>query len=214
MLMRSRRKFTAGLCLLACAAGGVARAASTCEHYGTDIAVMADVDKALRNRWDFAELSAARTPAQVPKIVQQTEIIDRTNTRRLKSLVAACGWPGARVHGGKTAHEFWLLVQHADHDRAFQRRYLAWLTDAVARGDGSANDLAYLTDRVELSEGKPQRYGTQFEFKTECELVLKPLDDPEAVDRRRKAAGMPPLASYIAQAEQFLLPTQCRSGAD
>ena len=61
--------------------------------------------------------------------------------------------------GKDGAHAAWLLAQHADRDPAFQRRRLDLVTQAAARGQASPTELAYLTDRGLLAEGKSQEYG-------------------------------------------------------
>jgi hypothetical protein len=45
--------------------------------------------------------------------------------------------------------------------QTFQRRVLDLLTAAVAEGESTPRQLAYLTDRVRMSEGREQVYGTQ-----------------------------------------------------
>src|SRR5207244_6160203 len=90
------------------------------------------------------------------------EAIDADNTAWLKDVVRRHGWPGCSLVGAEAANAAWLLVQHADRDPAFQRECLSLMEAAVAAGDASPADLAYLTDRVLRAEGKPQRYGTQF----------------------------------------------------
>src|SRR5580693_5258766 len=86
---------------------------------------------------------------------------DGENLPWLKGVVAAHGWPGVSLVGADGAHAAWLLAQHADADPAFQRRCLDLLATAVEAGEGSERELAYLTDRVLLHEGRPQVYGTQ-----------------------------------------------------
>ena len=34
------------------------------------------------------------------------------------------------------------------------------------------------------------------------ELVVDPIEDPDAVDRRREALGLPPLAAHIARVKK------------
>ena len=94
------------------------------------------------------------------KALAQMTALDKEHTARLKAVVAAHGWPGKSLVGEKAAHAAWLLVQHADADPAFQRRCLH-LMERLPPGEVSVKDLAYLTDRVLLAEGKPQRFGTQ-----------------------------------------------------
>ena len=63
---------------------------------------------------------------------------------------------------GAAADAAWLMAQHAIHDPEFQRECLGLLEAAVWQGEASPRNLAYLTDRVLVHEGRPQRYGTQF----------------------------------------------------
>lgn len=84
--------------------------------------------------------------------------VDRDNTARLREIVGRHGWPGHRLVGEAGAHAAWLLVQHAPPD--MQEECLPLLQDAVARGDASPADLAYLMDRVLMHRGEPQIYGT------------------------------------------------------
>jgi hypothetical protein len=91
----------------------------------------------------------------------------------------------------------WLLVQHADADPAFQRLCLNLLTAAVAAGEASRVDQAYLTDRVLLHEGEQQEYGTQL-TRQGGKWVPRNLRDPDGVEERRAAVGMAPLADVLA----------------
>jgi hypothetical protein len=127
------------------------------------------------------------------KALANMKAVDARNTARLREIVARYGWPGKSLVGEKAAHAAWLLAQHADADRAFQRRCLD-LMEKSAAGEVSPKDVAYLTDRVLLAAGKRQRFGTQFERADGGSPVLRPLEDPEHVDERRRAVGLEPLA--------------------
>ena len=129
------------------------------------------------------------------KSLAQMKALDARHTVRLKEIVAAHGWPGASLVGEKAAHAAWLLVQHADADPKFQRRCLE-LMQGLPAGEVSPKDVAYLTDRVLLAEGKPQRYGTQFLKDATGKWVPKPLEDPDHVDERRKSVGLGSIADY------------------
>ena len=128
--------------------------------------------------------------------------IDVANTQRMKELVEQIGWP-TRSKVGKHASEMaWLLVQHADHDRAFQQTCLS-LMKAQAAGEVSPANMAYLEDRVRVGEGRPQVYGTQFYADEAGNIGPRPIEDPDHVDERRKAVGLQPLSAYAREVEQF-----------
>lgn len=93
------------------------------------------------------------------------EVGDR-NTKRMKEIVREYGWPGKSMVGGDGAGAAWLLVQHADGDRAFQKDCLDLLKRSAEAGEASWRHVAYLTDRVLVGEGNKQRYGTQIDWST------------------------------------------------
>ena len=137
----------------------------------------------------------------VPEVKRLQEL-DKKHTTRLKEIVEKHGWPGITLVGVKGAHDAWLLVQHADHDRAFQKRCLQLMEAAAKRDEVSKQDLAYLTDRVLVGEGKKQRFGTQFK-EDKGEMVPQPIEDEANVDSRRAEAGLVPLAEYKKMVEEM-----------
>ena len=146
-----------------------------------------------------SDLAAGR-PADAA-LGDKLEAIDRKNTARLKEIVDQHGWPGKSLVGAAGAQDAWLLVQHADRDPAFQKRCLELMTPLVAQGEVSAVNVAYLTDRVRVAEGKPQVYGTQFR-QADGKMEPSPIEDEARVDERRKSVGLPPLAQYRKQLEE------------
>jgi len=129
---------------------------------------------------------------------QQTAPVSEANATWLKAVIAEKGWPGIRRVGRDGAKAAWLIVQHADHDPAFQAQALALMQNAAKTGDADAADVALLTDRVLIAQGKPQRYGTQFTSAADGVMELQPTEDMQTLDARRRAAGLQPLAAYKA----------------
>jgi hypothetical protein len=124
--------------------------------------------------------------------------VDVANTEWLNDLVDARGWPGTSLVGKDGANAAWLLAQHADHRPDLQRKFLGLLRAAVTDGEAEARNLAYLEDRVRVADGRPQLYGTQFQGMGE-DLAPHPIEDPDGLDERRQAVGLPPLAEYEAR---------------
>jgi hypothetical protein len=116
--------------------------------------------------------------------------VDRRHTHAMKEIVAKHGWPGEKLVGHVGSQAAWLLVQHADHDREFQKECHRLLEISVNKNDAQARHLAYLTDRLCVGDGIPQIYGTQFEY---------PIADRQHVDERRAAVGLSSLAEYLTE---------------
>jgi hypothetical protein len=121
-------------------------------------------------------------------------VIDSVLTRRLRRIVAEHGWPTASAVGRHAAQAAFLIVQHSPSD-GFQREALPLLESAAAAGEASGADVAMLTDRIRVHDGKPQRYGTQFRIVDEV-LVAYPIEDIANLDARRAAVGLMPMSEY------------------
>ena len=167
--------------------------ATDCDSYAEQLSVMTSADQALRGRQDFLR---PEDPGQ-RKLIDHIALVDRTNTARLKALVTRCGWPTKGGQGAKTVRDAWLVVQHANHDVAFQKRALAMIEQAAEAGEAAPSNVAYLADRIAVAENRPQPYGTQLRSKSmPCDLEFAPMDDREKVEARRKTLGLPTLDQY------------------
>jgi uncharacterized protein DUF6624 len=136
-------------------------------------------------------------------VVKRMNEIDHKNTDRIKQIVKQFGWPGKSLVGTDGANAAWILVQHADHDRPFQKRCLDLIEEAVKKGEATGEQFAYLTDRVRLGEKKKQLYGTQLRL-VEGKAKPYPIEDEADVDKRRKEVGLSKLADYLKFSQWFL----------
>ena len=132
--------------------------------------------------------------------------VDANNTARMKEIVAQIGWPSVSRVGEESSNNAWLLVQHADHDIAFQQRCLDLMLQE--QGEVKKKNIAMLTDRIRVHSSQPQVYGTQFD-QIGGKHVPDPIEDEAHVDERRKRMGLPTLAEGIAEMyEQYGAPDQ------
>jgi hypothetical protein len=122
------------------------------------------------------------------------EEVHRRNAARLTEIMAEHGWPGRTLVGKEGAHAAWLVLQHAIGNPPLQRRGLELLRRAVAEGEAPAVEAAMLEDRIRSFEGKPQVYGTQFDWDEHGRLSPLPIEDETNVDERRRSVGLPALA--------------------
>jgi hypothetical protein len=132
--------------------------------------------------------------AQAAEMLQ----VDAKHRARLTQIIDKHGWPGKSLVGRDGAQAAWLIVQHSDADVKFQRRCLE-LLESAPEGEIKIDHVVYLTDRVLVNEGKPQRYGTQMGENFEP----RPIEDAENVDRRRAEVGLPPLDEYVKTSREM-----------
>ena len=121
--------------------------------------------------------------------------IDQTHAEEMKHIIAEIGWPTIPKVGEEASHAAWLLVQHADHDVAFQTACLELMKESLD-GEVKNEDIAYLEDRIRVNEGQPQLYGTQWFVSEEGVFQPEPIEDEDWLDERRKVVGMEPFDVY------------------
>lgn len=135
---------------------------------------------------------------QVMEISKKMHSTDSLNIIVVKSLISKYGWISSKIVGEKANSAIFLAIQHSsDADREY---FLPLMRVAVKNNSASAKDLALLEDRVAVSDGRKQIYGTQigFDDKTNKYYVL-PIDNPKKVDERRAKVGLSSMASYLSQ---------------
>src|SRR5438270_5922708 len=116
-------------------------------------------------------------------------IVHRRNGDRLSEIVDAHGWPGRSLVGEDGADAAWLVLHHAIGDPALQRRCLELLEHAAAAGQVPAWHPATLNDLIRFHEGRPQRFGSVFDWTDDGELAPWAIEDAEGVDDRRAVVG-------------------------
>lgn len=123
----------------------------------------------------------------------------RNNAQWLKGALDKVGWFDISRYGEEASQAAWLLIQHSDHDLAWQNSMLAVLAPRVRSGDMQAKYYAYLVDRVAVNEKRPQVYGTQGSCTGPGNWQPFELVEPKGLDTRRQSVGLEPIAQYRAR---------------
>ena len=153
-----------------------------------ELLAMQHADESLR-----AEL--ARANALVGHhYVPAMQAIHERNAARLSQILDQHGWPHEQLVGPDGAYAAWLIVQHAIGDPPLQRRALALLEKESLAQKVPLWQPAYLSDRIALYEGRPQKYGTQ-SLDDPRDGLSRPwlIEDPQQVDALRATVGLAPL---------------------
>ena len=143
------------------------------------------------------------------ELMNEMATIDRQNREWLSDVVRQHGWLGKSLVGDAASNAAWLLVQHADEDVKLQRDCLDKMQD-MPSGEVTPKQIAYLTDRVLLAEGKPQVYGTQC-HEVNGKFEPKNVEDPARLDERRESVGLPPMAEYLQMMASMYKPASEQS---
>jgi hypothetical protein len=134
------------------------------------------------------------------------EAMHRDNASELRALIARVGWPNEKLAGRDGAEAAWLVAQHAIAEPDFMRSCRALLEREVAAGQVPLWQYAYLDDRIRVFEGKPQRFGTQFELTPDGPSVCE-VEDLNLLNKRREEAGLEPISARLRHMQHDPRPT-------
>ncbi len=128
---------------------------------------------------------------------------DERNRERLKEIIKENGFPTNELVGKDAMKGIFLMIQHSDGDKEWQKSQLPNIEKAVKNGDMDGQSYAYLYDRIQINSGERQLYGTQFAKVDSINKVveLAETEDLENLDRRRMEVGMMPIEMY----KEFML---------
>jgi hypothetical protein len=118
----------------------------------------------------------------------EMEAIHISNANELRQLINEFGFPNQKLVGKKAFEAAWTIIQHSISNPSFMRFCLAKMNE----NDTNSTSIycAYLTDRIAFFEGKPQHYGTQFDWDINGKMSPIAYDDLELVNQRRKKLGL------------------------
>lgn len=142
---------------------------------------MADKDLSVREKLLLAgELSGGYHP--------EMEKIHKANAERLREIMAEIGYPTISKVGEKANDAAWLIIQHAIGEPEFMKACYAMMEENGS--DINPAHKAYLYDRIQVFQSKPQKYGTQLTTGG----IIYPVENKENVNKERETVNLPPLA--------------------
>ncbi len=170
---------------------------------GTDAALreqliqMREQDQAARGLHNGAPATAKGSLQIATNLAE----IDAALTTQLRGIVASKGWPTIALVGINASDAALLLLNHsADH--AWQRELVPQLEAMADDGRIDGSNLAGVVDKELVSEGKPQRYGTQFRL-VDGEMRMYSVENPGGLDALRARTLLPPIDVYKQQLTQI-----------
>jgi hypothetical protein len=110
------------------------------------------------------------------------------------------GWPRISMFDVAASNDFWLLVQH--EPLAVQITMLPSMKAAADEEQASKANYAYLFDRVQALQGKPQYWGTQSRCE-EGKAIPFNIIDRKHLDLRRRDVGLGSFKRSLRASEEI-----------
>lgn len=141
----------------------------------------------------------------ISELWKKKKSINEQNQTQLLKLIKEKGWPKLSDVNGRAASSAFLIIQHSDIEK--QKQFLPTIEELCKVNEANWESYALMYDRIQMEEGKPQKYGSQVTRKKGSDKwELHPLLDETKVDEWRKECGMGPLADYLSNFEINFVP--------
>ncbi|PWN71092.1 hypothetical protein C1631_000230 [Chryseobacterium phosphatilyticum] len=117
----------------------------------------------------------------------EMERVHQTNAKRLREIIAEIGFPTISKIGAQASDAAWLIIQHSIGEPEFMKACYQMMEE-------NSNDInpihkAYLYDRIQVFQSKPQKYGTQLTAEG-----VYPVEDKEKLNQERVRIHLPELS--------------------
>jgi hypothetical protein len=161
----------------------------------SELLAIREEDQKYREQIETLLKKTTHSSPEAQAVLQKMKAADAANLPKVEAILAQHGWLGPDEIGPQASGALFLVIQHAD--LPVQQKYLPVMRAAVKAGKARGAALALLEDRVALAEGRPQTYGSQLRREGDGPLFVQAIDDPDHVDERRAAVGLPPMVEYL-----------------
>jgi hypothetical protein len=156
---------------------------ATNKALGAQLLKRMDEDVALREALADSDIDAETYQQKIEELCAE-------NAVWLEKIISQLGWPGLSQVDYEGAEAAWYIAQNAISMPQFMRGALQLMHQELENENVPHWQYAYLADAIKFFEGKPQRYGTQFDWNREGAMVPWELAEPEKVNEYRKQAGL------------------------
>lgn len=157
------------------------------EKFSKQIIALAEKDLEVRGKLaSEGKLSDGYNP--------EMELVHKENTEQLKEIIREIGFPSVSKVGAEASDAAWLIIQHSIGEPAFMKACYKMMTEN--KGDINPSNIAYLYDRIQVFQSKPQRYGTQLT----AEGTPYPVGDKDTINQERLKMNLPPFPQEVINA--------------
>lgn len=123
----------------------------------------------------------------------QMREVHQKNSLILRDIIKQIGYPTISKVGEKASGAAWLIIQHAISEPDFMINSYNLMLEH--QQDISPENIAYLYDRIQVYQSKPQKYGTQMISSD----TLYPVENSTHINKYRNEVGLPLLTDFQLQ---------------
>ncbi|HMP30089.1 MAG TPA: hypothetical protein PKD85_10840 [Saprospiraceae bacterium] len=157
---------------------------------GYDEALAAELDIILKDDQELRQkLSNITTEEERISTWNKISELDGINLKKIEKIIEKHGYPGKSKVGAQSSTAF-LVIQHSE--LAYQEKYFPLLEKAANEGEINKSELALLIDRIKMSKGEKQIYGSQV-VDNNGKWEFSPIEDEENVNKRGADVGLGPI---------------------
>lgn len=118
----------------------------------------------------------------------EMEKIHRAHAEQLREIISEIGFPTVSKVGKKASDAAWLIIQHSIGEPELMKKCLAIMDENSE--DINLTNKAYLYDRIQVFQSKPQKYGTQLT----ADGAIYPVENKENLNQEREKVNLPTLS--------------------
>jgi len=153
-----------------------------------------DDQKYRRLREEYRSKYGSDSP-EYQKFMQERAQNDSLCLLKAEAIIKQYGYPGKSLVGESRQDAIWLVIQHAPLEK--QELYFPLIDAAAQKGEMRKSSWALLVDRIRMSKGQAQIYGSQVihDYITDSKKFHE-IEDEVNVNKRRDEVGLGPLEEY------------------
>lgn len=136
------------------------------------------------NKINSATARLLKTETYCQELMKQ----DSLSFVKIETILSRYGYPSVKLAKESTHIPFFIISYGSI---VLREKYLELFKNAADKGDLAWSSLVFFIDKLQVTKGEQQLYGTQFYFDQNNKKIVYPIFEPENLNNRRKAIGLP-----------------------
>lgn len=133
---------------------------------------------------------------------KKLKLIHSDNIRFLQKTTKEYGFPYISQTSLRAYKAAFLTIQHSGKISLYKKTIS--LFKNKTKKDIVPGDIAFLIDRMNILQGRPQSFGTQFKVDKTGKIVFLPIKNVKDIDVRRSELGLESFVKYKKRVKKMI----------